>query len=393
MKIAVMTSPELGHVHPMLGVAQWLRRDGHTVGWLGIPHARPSLARWFELLPLQGAPPPPPHVVGGEELARLVRTPALRGWIRTLLLDAVPDQIDPVRAALRRFGADAVILDPMLYQGVIACELDRTPYAAISSSLNPVTPIDVTCELTRTVEELAPARAALFARYGLAPSFRVCDCLSARVVTVFATRAYVGDVELPPRTHLVGPSIAPDGRDEPPLELPGAPERPIVYASFGSQISWQPRAFRTLAQAVAPLGVTLVLSAGDLVDSPELRDLPGDVIALRTAPQLQLLERTSVFVTHGGANSVMEAMTFGVPVVISPVCNDQFLQAWFVERAGVGIRLDVTTAPSEACRDAIASLLRPDAPARRRAAQVSASYRGHDGARAAARLVEEAVQR
>ncbi len=75
-RILIATSPEKGHLNPMMGVAQWLRRLGHTVGWLCLPEPAPQLDRLgVEVLhlPQPEAPAPAPIETSGEALARLVR--------------------------------------------------------------------------------------------------------------------------------------------------------------------------------------------------------------------------------------------------------------------------------------------------------------------------------
>jgi MGT family glycosyltransferase len=387
-RVLMMSTGEKGHTNPMMGVALWLRRLGHDVAWLCIPEPVPQLARaGIEAVPLEGLPPPPVHITGGAALARLVRDPpALRSWIKTLLLDAVPDQIEPVRRAIRGWRPDVLACDPMLYQGVIAAHLEKVPYAGISSSLNPVLVDEPAndCDLMRTVRELAEPRRRLFERYGMAPEFRVCDCLSPILTTVFATRTYVGDVALPDHVELVGPSRPPPDAargDEVEASADLATELPVTYASFGSQISQQPEIFTKIAAAVATLGTTLFLSVGDLTLA--LADLPGDVRPLRYAPQRQLLARATRFVTHGGANSVMEALSAGVPFLLSPVCNDQPMQARFVRASGVGVVLDLYTASVDEVRAALQEL-----PSRAPAvAAVKKDYAQHDGARTTAELL------
>jgi len=56
-------------------------------------------------------------------------------------------------------------------------------------------------------------------------------------------------------------------------------------------------------------------------------------------PQTAVLARASAFVTHGGINSVSEALLEGVPLVMIPQCNDQFAVADRVQELGAGIRL------------------------------------------------------
>lgn len=386
-RILLASSPEKGHVNPMAGVARRLRAAGAFVGWLALPEGSAQIRSLADEVeePLAGLPGPA-LPVGGEELARLVRDrERLRAWIRTLLVEGVEERLGPLREAIRRFRPDAVATDPMQYGVVLAAHLEGARLCGISSSLNPVTPENLPADHLDNVRSHAPERDALFRRHGLVPRFRVCDYLAPTFTAVFATRDYAGDVEVPEGVALVGPSSPGGSRgDEVPFPWERVPgERPLVYVSFGSQIWHQPEAFRLVAEAAGPLGATVVLNAGGLAGEP----WPAHVVAVPYAPQLELLARADLLVSHGGANSVMEALSAGVPVLASPVCNDQPLQAWFLSRSGAGRVLDLASSSVEEVRASFAALLEADAPERSRARQVAAAYRGHDGAAEAARLV------
>lgn len=390
-RVLLMSTMEKGHTNPVVGVAQHLMRAGHRVGWLCIPQPAPQVrALGVEIVPFD-PPPPPEHITGGEALAKLVRDEQqLHHWIKTLLLDAVPGQIEPVRQSLRAWRPDVVAPDPMLYQGVIAAHLENIPVATISSSLNPITPETIDCPLTRTIGKLRPQRDGLFAGYGVPRRFRVCDWLAETVSVVFTTPHYAGRLaDIPPGVQLVGPSvpIGPRG-DEPDFPWHKLdPSRPLVYASFGSQIYHQPEVFSKVARATAGLGVQLVLTAGELADTPWARALPLHVLAVRYSPQLSLLRRARAFVTHGGANSIMEALHAGVPFLQSPVCNDQFLQAEFVRASGAGIVLDLYQSEEREITGALARLLKEESSQRQAAGAISASYQANDGAKKAADLI------
>ncbi len=92
-------------------------------------------------------------------------------------------------------------------------------------------------------------------------------------------------------------------------------------------------------KAFAGQGSILVLSVGAKTDPAALGPLPADCIARKHVPQLEVLERASLFVTHGGMNSVSESLVQGVPMLVAPQGADQFMVARRVEELGLGRRL------------------------------------------------------
>lgn len=390
-RVLIATSPEKGHLNPMVGVAQWLRRLGHTVGWLCIPEPAPRLeSLGVEVLRLPHIEAAPPGIeTGGEALAKLVLDDvALGKWIRGLLLDAAPALLEPVRQVVRAFRPDVMALDGMQYAAVLAAHTEGIPWAGVSSALTLLEPRPE-IPLLRNVRALQDDRQALFRHHGFDARFRTCECLSPRLNVIFATEAFLGpDAGVPPHTLLVGPSTPPEPRgDEVPFPWERLGDKPVLYVSFGSQISYQPELFRLIAEAARPFGVTLVLCAGELAGTDFPSTLPGDVVAVPYTPQRQVLERAAAFISHGGANSVMEAMTAGVPMLLLPVCNDQPVQAHFLEKSGAGLAREPRTLTVESCREAIAQLLAPESRMRERVLEISRSYRAYDGARTAAERI------
>src|SRR5262249_53665442 len=55
-----------------------------------------------------------------------------------------------------------------------------------------------------------------------------------------------------------------------------------------------------------------------------------------SVPQPEILQRTDVFVTHGGMNSVHEGLYYGVPQVLIPHQFEQLLNARCVAARGAG---------------------------------------------------------
>src|SRR6202047_3401159 len=82
--------------------------------------------------------------------------------------------------------------------------------------------------------------------------------------------------------------------------------------------------FRTIVTAVAKhKAAQLVLSIGNVLRPEQIGPVPTNAIVVNHAPQLELLKKASVCITHAGFNTVLEALTQGVPQVAIPVTNDQ----------------------------------------------------------------------
>jgi UDP:flavonoid glycosyltransferase YjiC (YdhE family) len=386
-RILFCVVPERGHVNPCIGPALALKAAGHDVAFHAPGDIRPQLQRagGFECFgPVES--PRPADWRRGAEFARQVDDPAwLREWVRSLLIDGVAALAERIRASIRAWRPDVVVIDPLLYAAAIAAHAEGLPWVSMSNSLNPVLPPSVDSDLLATVRWLSPDRAALFAAHGMAPAFRGCDVLSPWLTIAFTTPALAA--EAPADVALVGPSLPEGARgDEPAF----AWERldaslPLVYMSLGSQIYYQPAMFSKVIEALRGLPVQLVASVADLLDTAELPPPGPHMHVVRYAPQLAMLERASLFITHGGANSVMEALSFGVPMILSPLCNDQFHQVHFVEQAGVGRRLDLRAASPGAIAATVTQML-ASPELRANVAHVAESYR-RPGAAEAGRLV------
>src|SRR5262249_2255261 len=150
-------------------------------------------------------------IPSGQELSRLALDPQ-HVWeaYRSFLLTPVPQLLDAVCLAIRPFGRVAVASDGMAYAGVIGAHGVGAPYLGVCAGLKILKAGAFPPAYRNDLSPLLPLRQALFERYGLAPEFRLLECLSPFGNVVFTTREFVGefvgDLALPPNTHLVGPS-------------------------------------------------------------------------------------------------------------------------------------------------------------------------------------------
>ena len=151
----------------------------------------------------------------------------------------------------------------------------------------------------------------------------------------------------PSQFHHTGPFH--DGQGREPVDFPWEQitGEPLVYASMGTMLNGRADVFRTIIAALAKhKDLQLVLSIGDQIDPQQLGPAPKNAIIVKRAPQLELLKRASVCITHAGLNTVLESLTQGVPQVAIPVAFDQPGVAARIahHRTGVVTSLDKLTA-------------------------------------------------
>ena len=209
------------------------------------------------------------------------------------------------------------------------------------------------------------------------------------LLLAFTTAALVGDIPVPPQTAFVGPSIT--ARPETtPFPWDWLDEgRPLVLVSLGT-LNWQDGE-RFFARAVEALGSMDV--QGVVVAPPDMvGTLPANVLVRPRVPQLALLARTAAVVSHGGHNTVCEALAHGLPLVVAPIRDDQPIIAGQVEAAGAGVRVRFGRVTAAGLRVAIDRVLTdPDLSAA--AARVQASFAAAGGAPAAVAHLERLARR
>ncbi len=162
----------------------------------------------------------------------------------------------------------------------------------------------------------------------------------------------------------------------------------VVYVSLGTLFNRDVAFYRRCFEAFPGEDFQVVLSLGTNVARERLGVAPPNFIVQPYVPQLDVLQRTSVFVTHGGMNSVSESLYYGVPVIVIPQMGEQHIVGRRVEELGAGLCLPPEQATAERLRAAVRRLL-SERRFRDQARAVSESFRSAGGVAAAADAILE----
>ena len=116
--------------------------------------------------------------------------------------------------------------------------------------------------------------------------------------------------------------------------------RQLIYISLGTVLKGAVSFFQNCVEAFRGENVDVIISVGKKFDIRKLKNIPENVLVYPSVPQLEVLKMADVFVTHGGMNSVSEALAYGVPMVVIPFVSDQPVNARCIEKLGVGKKLE-----------------------------------------------------
>jgi MGT family glycosyltransferase len=242
----------------------------------------------------------------------------------------------------------------------------------------------------------APVRDAINAhrvRHGLAPRFG--QSVPAYLAEIAQQPAFFDfpRKEPEPRLHFTGPWHAVGNSSDVPFPWERLDGRPLVYASLGTLQNRVVDMFATIAAAVAPLDAQLVISLGsaDQDVAAVAARCPRGTLVVPVAPQLRLLERATLAITHAGLNTALESLARGVPMVAIPITNDQPGVARRMEWLGLAEVVLPRQLTASRLRRAI-ELVLGDPGYRERARARAAEIASLDGVGRAADIAEEAFR-
>ena len=414
-KFGVFCFPGSGHLNPMVALAHCLQRRGHEVVIFGIADTEAGVrAAGIEFHRI-GAEDYPPGTLKklDEQLARLKGIAALRFTLERVRHSTsmiLRDGPEAVRAA----NVGALLVDEAEFAGNVADHLglpwisialfppllpdDRFPpfwlgWAAgqdwLSRLRNRIAMQVLLWIATPIFTVVNQQRSA----WGLKPFKRPEDQLSPLVQIAQLPEALEFDIrgERPAGLHYTGPFLRAEHRPAVDFPWDRLDGRRLIYASLGTLQNGSEAIFKTIGEACAGLDAQLVLSMGGGLDPARLGTLAGDPLVVRFAPQLDLLKRAALVITHGGLNTVLESLSEGVPMVVVPLANDQPGVAARLKARGACVVVSPHWLNAARLRKAV-TLVLEDATYREAAQRLQRAIQQLDGPGRGAELIEQALK-
>jgi MGT family glycosyltransferase len=412
----VLSYKGTGHLNPLIALSRQLIIRGHRVTFFQAPELETRVRECgLEFYPIgRGKSSSGKHSETDSPHRAQSGIAGLRKRVRRTVGD-MEMSLREMPAALTEAGIDVLIIDEIVLSGPTLAQVLHLPYFLVSTSV----PHRFGWAVPRCLSEHKYA-ISYFARLQNAllqvSVFHVRGPVRWRlddyrrhvglgpireIQKVFPELAHITQLPqcldftrliLPTNFHYAGPFIDEAARSLVEFPWNRLDGRPLIYASLGTRKNSQRAIFRVIAEACQDLDLQLVISLGGRLDPGMFDGLPGLPLVVGDGPQLELVKKAEVVITHGGVNTVLETLFEGKPMIVIPMAHDQPAVAARLAWLNVAEVLSAKSLSSKQLRLALVNLLKNQSY-RDAAKELQARIRSARGLERAVEVIEEAIEK
>ncbi len=384
MKIGFVSMPFSGHLNPMTALARRLQSRGNEVVFFGVPDVEPfARAAGLDFVPY-GEKEYPAGSINKvySSVAKLHGFEVVRHSCMDLNPDLTRVTLDYLAEKLATTGVEAVVIDTIHFFIELVPLSMSIPYVHIWNVLHldfsGATPASLFSDSLDTSPEGLKRNAANLHKMGaiLGPLAEVARSYAERVgleidwndpgatvsklavITQTPKEFDFPGIPWPAQFHYAGPFHDDEGREPVLFPWDKLTDKPLIYASLGTLVNGLNAVYKHILEAVNPLDVQVVLSVGKNINPENLGPIPANTMVVRSAPQIELLKRAALCITHAGLNTTLESLAHGVPMVAIPIGYDQPGVAARIAHHGVGEFIEVDELTTDRLRGLIERVMR-----------------------------------
>ncbi|WNZ27763.1 glycosyl transferase family 1 [Leptolyngbya sp. NK1-12] len=341
----IICPPYPGHLNPLSALGRELQGRGHRVTILHISDLEAKIrSEGLEYYPIgQTSYQPGSLAASFKQLTQFSEIEALRYSVDFCRhMTEIICQDAP--AAIRSIGIEALLVDQLEPEGQSVAQYLDLPFICISSGQTIHRRSDVPpfftpwtyskASWTRLRNAVAyqildwscqPILGVINhygQRWKLPPYRKIYESIAKTHISQQLAAFEFPIPDIPGRFHYTGPFRNPSPRLStfPFTQLTG---QPLIYASLGSVQNTKQEIFHCIAAACQGLDLQLVIAHGGGLSPEAIQALPGSPLVVEYAPQLDVLAKASLTITHGGMNTVLDSLSCGVPLVAIPITFEQ----------------------------------------------------------------------
>jgi MGT family glycosyltransferase len=374
-KIIFLNQPSVGHLNTLLSIASQMKEEGHSVRFLvpGVQGVRTGI----QIFDTGNAIPNritrnglvcdlmPPHL---SLIWNAFLLPYKSGYEETMhaftmFYKGIEHNTRYVLKFIERYCPDVLVTDFAFPAASLAAEIAKIPYVVIYHSGLPfrgdgIPPfgsgLPIGSDYSNSANKYVRRENQFIERldrlvnnarlaFGLQPA--ELDMLRRPYSPWLNLVASATNMEAPrnnltDNTFFIGPCFGKRVEEEFSFDQLRS-DKFKIYVSLGTVFNNKPEVFRRIMRALDTPNYQVIISAGGAYQKLQQSAIPQNATIYRSVPQISLLNRVDLFISHGGNNSINEALASGKPIVVMPVGGEQADNASRIVYLGVGKRIDL----------------------------------------------------
>jgi zeaxanthin glucosyltransferase len=419
MKIGFVSMPISGHLNPMTALARKLQSRGNEVVFIGVPDVEPfAHAAGLDFVPFCEQEYPAGSIAKlYAPVSKLHGLETARWSVRDASSDLFRAAFEHLPQKLAETGVEALVIDTIhTFLQLVPMSLGM-PYAQVSNVLHfdfsgttppcffswphETTPgaLARNFEGVKTAAEIfapvVPIAMSYAEKAGLQIDWNDPAATTSKLAVITQTPKEFDfpGIPWPAQFHYTGPFHDSEGREPIPFPWEKLNDKPLIYASLGTLLNGLEHVYRPILGAAGTLPeIQVVLSVGKNINPDDLGPIPSNTIVVNSAPQIELLKRATLCITHAGLNTALESLAQGVPMVAIPIGYDQPGIAARITYHGVGEFVEVEDLTAERLTELIQQV-RKNPNYRNKAAYFQKVIAQTQGLDLAAYVIEQAFKK
>lgn len=391
--IMFVVPPFYGHITATLGVGAELIARGHQVVWLAmkdIAHGYlPEGGQWIVPEQLDAYRDDIDSILRHQNIGtKISGFDALDFGLNETMLPFARIMMTAMQSVIEKIKPDCIVHDESALAGAIAAVKNNIPYA--TSITSPPGFFEPKLFFPERQKVLLEKMREIQQEFGINSQRNIfnSDQLILSYTSRELLRPHYGDFQFEGPVAFVGATV--DGRPE-PAEFDWGQikntQLPSLYVSIGTVLDDIRRTiFSKIISALEDQPLNVIVNT-----SPQLfAQWPSNFYVQEVCPQIDIIQRVDLVITHGGFNTINESLFFDKPLIILPLAWDQSPNANLVVQNGCGKKFRYKRLINEEFAAAVFEAMSSD-DLKQNVARLGAAIRSLGGTKKAATLIETLI--
>ncbi|URZ07699.1 glycosyltransferase [Clostridium felsineum] len=126
--------------------------------------------------------------------------------------------------------------------------------------------------------------------------------------------------------------------------------------SLGTVFNNKPKVFKKILSGLEKENYQVIVSAGGAYNKLIKYNFNNNILIFKRVPQLEILKKVDIVISHGGNNTINETLAAGKPIIVIAIGGEQGDNASKIQYLNVGKRINISNFSSNEVLEKVKSI-------------------------------------